>query len=323
MKITIDSKYKNQRVDKFLTSQLQEIGFKQVTRNMIKDHISTGVQVNNLEIKPSYKLKNEDVVNIDEQYWKEIFSKLDLSDQISPQKGELNILYEDQYLLVIVKPKGLVVHPGVGNKKNTLANYIRYYLESKNEYDINVDRAGIVHRLDKGVSGIMVVAKDKQTQENLKKQFANREVEKIYLAQVEQFKESELNSFEKGDLNTVLENIKNGEIDFSKWFQAKGFIGRDRVNRYRMDFKLYEFGGSKSANSYILPIDENKMLIKIVTGRMHQIRATLNYYGYYIKGDTLYRSKRIAKSSSNIMLKSIYLSFTHPHTKKRMYFLDI
>ena len=323
MKIPIERKYNNQRIDKFLVFQLQKIGFKQVTRNMIKDNIQQGVKVNDAEIKPSYKIKGGDIINIDEQYWKELFSKLDLSDQISPQKGELNILYEDKYILVILKPKGLVVHPGVGNKTDTLANHIRFYLESKNEYDVNMDRAGIVHRLDKGVSGIMVIAKDKQSQNNIKEQFINREVEKIYLAEVEQFKESELGSFEKSNLHTVLENIQKNNIDFSNWFVAEGFLGRDKVNRYRMDFKLYEFGGSKSAKSYILPMNDNKMLIKIVTGRMHQIRATLNYYGYSIKGDTLYRSKRIKKSSANIMLKSIYLSFTHPHTKERMYFLEV
>ena len=235
----------------------------------------------------------------------------------------MDILFEDRYLLVLLKPKGVVIHPGVGNIEKTLANNIRYYLESKNEFDTNMDRAGIVHRLDKGVSGIVVVAKNKDTQNDLKKQFSNREVEKIYLSQVVKFKESELSNIEKKDLNTVLNDIKNRDVNYSDWFKASGFIGRDNVNRYKMQFKLYEFSGSKPAQSYILPVGENKMLIKIITGRMHQIRATLNYYGYNIIGDSLYSSKRKTSSSESIMLKSIYLSFTHPVTKERMSFLKV
>ena len=323
MEITIDQKYSNQRIDKFLSIKLQELGFKQATRNMIKDHIPKGVRINNGEVKSSHKLKIGDTIVIDKEYWKDFFNKLDLSDHISPQKGELNILFEDDYLLVLLKPKNLVVHPGVGNKENTLANYIRYYLESKNQFDTNMDRAGIVHRLDKGVSGIIVVAKNKEVQDNLKKQFSNREVKKIYLAEVEKFKENELNSTKNRNLDTVLKDIEDGNIDYSDWFKAQGFIGRDKVNRYRMKFKLYEFSGSKPAKSYILPIGDNKLLIKIVTGRMHQIRATLNYFGYNIKGDSLYKSKKETVSSENIMLKSIYLSFVHPVTKEKVTFLKV
>ena len=323
MEITIDQKYYNQRIDKFLTIKLQEIGFKQATRNMIKDNISKGVKINDSYVKSSYKLKNGDIVEINNEYWKEFFKKLDLSDHILPEKGDLNILFEDKYLLVLLKPKGLVVHPGVGNRNKTLANYIRYYLESKNEFDANMDRAGIVHRLDKGVSGIMVIAKNKEVQDDLKKQFSNRKVDKIYLAEVEKFKESELSIIENENLDTILDEIEDGSIDYTRWFKAQGFIGRDNINRYKMEFKLYEFSGSKPAKSYILPVDGNKLLIKIVTGRMHQIRATLNYYGYNIVGDSLYRSNREVSSSQSIMLKSVYLSFTHPVTKERMSFLKV
>ncbi|MDD3474469.1 MAG: RluA family pseudouridine synthase [Candidatus Dojkabacteria bacterium] len=323
MDITIDQKYNNQRVDKFLVSQLHEMGFKQATRNMIKDYISKGIKVNDEEGKASHKLKIGDTISIDNEYWKEFFTNIDLSDQILPQEGKLDILFEDDSLLVIFKPKGLVVHPGVGNKKNTLANYLRYYLESKNEFDNNMDRAGIVHRLDKGVSGIMVIAKTKEVQEALKKQFINREVDKIYLAQVKKFKESELDHINKENLDTILKEVEKRGVNYDNWFKAEGFIGRDNVNRYKMKFKLYEFEGSKPAKSYILPVEDNKLMIKIVTGRMHQIRATLNYYGYTIKGDTLYKSNREKTSSENIMLQSIYLSFLHPRTKKRMSFLKV
>ena len=322
MKITIDSQYKDQRVDKFVEIKLKELGFSQATRNMIQKSVSKGIIVNDNTVKTSYRLKVGDKVEINEAYWKDFFENQNLSEQIVPQKGELNILYEDQYLIVIVKPKGLVVHPGVGNKENTLANYIKYYLESKDEFDINMDRAGIVHRLDKGVSGIMVIAKNKEIQNALKEQFAKREVQKIYLAKVEKFKASELNSNSKKNLDTVIKNIGQEKVDYSEWFEAKGYIGRSTVNRYKMEFKLYEFPGSKWAQTYILSLKNNQMLIKIKTGRMHQIRATLKYYGYHILGDTLYSSTKDNISSEEIMLESIYLSFIHPVTKKRASFID-
>jgi 23S rRNA pseudouridine1911/1915/1917 synthase len=322
MKITIDSKFHDERLDKFIELQLKELGFDQATRSMIKDNVSEGSKVNSEDVKPSYRLKQGDEIDIDQEYWENFFETQDLSEEIIPQKGELNILYEDQYLIVLLKPKGLVVHPGVGNQKDTLANYLKEYLQSKNEFDINMDRAGIVHRLDKGVSGIMVTAKNKSVQEKLKQLFARREVEKIYLAQVERFKPSELESFSKQDLDKVLDEVMNQEISYEDWFKAKGYIGRDNVNRYKMAFKLYEFGGSKSAKSFFLPIKEDQILIKIVTGRMHQIRATLYYYGYYIKGDNLYTPGKGESTSEEIMLKSIYLSFIHPITQEKLSFIN-
>ncbi|HCC68041.1 TPA: hypothetical protein DEP90_02450 [Patescibacteria group bacterium] len=323
MKIHIDLQHQGVRVDKFVEEQLKDLGFKQATRSMIKNNISLGCTVNGNRIKPSYKLKEKDILNIDEQFWKEFFANKDLSEEIIAQKGDLDIMYEDEYIIVLFKPKNLVVHPGVGNRDNTLVNYLKHYLQEKDELDVNMDRVGVVHRLDKGVSGVMVVAKTKEVQDILKKQFANREVDKLYLANVEKFKESKLQSIEEITIKEVIDCIKCSDIDYSAWFDAKGYIGRDSVNRYRMIFKLYEFKGSKFAQSYILPISKDQMLIKIITGRMHQIRATLFSLGYHIVGDTLYNQATRKISSPNIMLQSIYLSFTHPITKERVHFTKI
>lgn len=322
MEVKIDPQYHNERLDKYTELKLKDLGFKQATRSMIKDSIAKGVTVNGKTSKSSYRLKQEDRVKIDEEYWEEFFEDQDLSEEIVAQERELNILYEDSDLIVLVKQKGVVVHPGVGNRKGTLANYVKGYLQSKDEFDQNMDRAGIVHRLDKGVSGIMVVAKNKPIQEKLKKQFAKRQVEKIYLAKVEKYKTTELSSIPKKDLDEVLDRVISKESDYTDWFQARGYIGRDQGNRYRMAFKLYEFSGSKLAKSYIQPVEGDKMLIKIVTGRMHQIRSTLYYYGYHINGDTLYKPGRSDSSSEEIMLESIYLSFIHPKTQERMTFIN-
>lgn len=321
MDIVVDQKYQDERIDKFTEIKLKDLGFTQATRSMIKDSITKGCSVNSKKTKPSYKLKMEDQIHIDENFWKQFFEKLNLSEDILPQKGKLDIIYEDEYLIVLNKPKGVVVHPGVGNRKNTLANYLKEYLQAKNQFDQNMDRAGIVHRLDKGVSGLLVTAKNKTVQDALKKQFSKREVEKIYLAKVEKYKSSEITSFKSKKAFKVLEEIKNKGFNKTDWFEAKGFIGRNLTNRYKMEFKLYEFRGSKPAKSYILPVENNQLLIKIVTGRMHQIRATLYYYGYYIVGDDLYKPGSRENSSDNIMLKSVYLSFKHPITEEKLSFL--
>ncbi|MCD4811607.1 RluA family pseudouridine synthase [bacterium] len=320
MEINIDSQNKGERVDKLVMESLEGLGFRQVSRNMIKDDISSGATVNMGKTKPSYRLKVGDILSIDEEFWKDFFLDKDLSEGIVAQKGDLDILYEDEYLVVLFKPKGLVVHPGVGNKDGTLANHLKYYFQSKEEFDINMDRAGIVHRLDRGVSGIMVVAKTKEAQDILKEQFAHREVDKLYLATVKKFKETSLESIEDMSLEEIVECMKCGDVKYSAWFDAQGYIGRGRTNRKRMEFKLYEFAGSKKAQSYILPISKDKILIKIVTGRMHQIRATLFYYGYHILGDVLYNPGSREVSSPEIMLQSIYLAFTHPITKERLHF---
>jgi 23S rRNA-/tRNA-specific pseudouridylate synthase len=135
------------------------------------------------------------------------------------------------------------------------------------------------------------------------------------------FKASELATASEGNIEDVLGELADRKVDYNKWFEASGYIGRSNIDRYKMEFKLYEFPGSKSAKSYILPVNDNQILIKIVTGRMHQIRATLYYYGYYIDGDLLY-SPRGKCSSEKIMLESIYLSFIHPVTQKRMFFIN-
>ena len=217
--------------------------------------------------------------------------------------------------MVINKKKGMVVHPGVGNRKGTISNYVRGYLESKGEYDPLVDRAGIVHRLDKGVSGLMVIAKNKGSQEFLKIQFQNHEVEKMYLVETEKFKESKLD---------VLEIVKDFSLDNGikvddKWLTVKGYIGRNSLKRMQMKFKSYEFGGSKYSVSHFLRVGENSFLVKIDTGRMHQIRATLIYLGRYILGDTLYNPVKGDVLSDSISLESVYLGFKDIKGKRKIF----
>jgi 23S rRNA-/tRNA-specific pseudouridylate synthase len=147
------------------------------------------------------------------------------------------------------------MHPGVGNKKGTLANYVRYYLESKGEYDNLVDRAGIVHRLDKGVSGLVVVGKNKKAQEFLKREFKNRRVIKVYHAELEEYTNIE----QKFDLKEYVEEMNIKMKPWKEWEKVEGYIGRSKIDRYKMEFKGYEFPGSKYALSYILLVEMRRL----------------------------------------------------------------
>ncbi|MDX9739311.1 MAG: RluA family pseudouridine synthase [Candidatus Dojkabacteria bacterium] len=283
-----------------------------LTRNIVQSNLSEGCKVNGEVCKKSYKLKENDILTLDLQFWEDIRATMDLSEEIVGEQGNLDIRYEDEDLLVIYKAKGTVVHPGVGNVGNTIANYIRYYLESKGEYDSLMDRCGIVHRLDKGVSGLMVVAKSKESQGYLKALFQNHEVVKIYHAYVKEMGRCNLESFKESEQEIDFKKyIKEMNISFEpwkSWFNMRGYIGRSSKNRYKMEFKQYEFGGSKFAESYILK-SKDQVLVKIETGRMHQIRASLEYLGLNIVGDTLYGNSSSRKQGDSIMLESVLLSF--------------
>lgn len=298
MEIVIKEQYVGERLDTVVSKLIKE---RDLSRNIIQRYLKEGCSVNGKECKQSYKLKQGDILNIDDGYWKKVVGEIDLSTDIKAQKGDLDIRFEDKDLIVLYKPKGLVVHPGVGNRENTLANYLREYLERKGEYDCLMDRAGIVHRLDKGVSGLMVVAKNKKTQEYLKKQFKEREVIKIYRAKLEEGKKFA----QEVDLEKYIQEMNTELEPWKEWEKVEGYIGRSSRNRYMMEFKRYQFAGSKYALSYIFFAGE-QALIKIDTGRMHQIRATLDYLGYHIQGDKLYGHSDI---DSGIMLESVLLSF--------------
>ena len=297
MEISIDDKNAEIRIDAFLSEVLND---KSISRNVLQKYIRYGCKVNGKVCKKSYRLKKDDIVEIDEKYWEKVKKELDLSYEIISQKAELDVRYEDKNFLVLYKPKGLVMHPGVGNKENTLANYVRYYLEEKGEYDNLVDRSGIVHRLDKGVSGLVVFAKNKRSQEFLKEEFKSRRVIKIYHAVLQE----DTNIVQGIDLREYVKKMNIKLKPWEKWLKVEGYIGRDRTDRYKMEFRGYEFSGSKYALSHVF-FNGNEALIKIETGRMHQIRATLNYLGYHIKGDSLYgRGSRV-----DIMLEAVLLSF--------------
>ena len=278
-KYKIGSEFSGYRLDKFLAKKHEDFSRSYIQKLIDEEY----VKVNNKNIKKSYILKQRDIVEV---YEKEN-EKLDLE----PYKIELNIIYEDENIIVINKPAGLLVHPSPHEKKKTLVNALLYYTDDLSGIG-GVIRPGIVHRLDKNTSGAIVVAKDDKSHKNLSKQFKKRNTKKIYKAIVDgKFK------------------YKDGKIDAP--------IGRDPSNRTRMAVTKKN---SKRAVTYfeVLKKTENYSYVKlkIETGRTHQIRVHLAYLGYPIIGDQKYAETPVLKiNNSKVkrqMLHCSNLGFYHP-----------
>ena len=278
-KYKIGSEFSGYRLDKFLAKKHEDFSRSYIQKLIDEEY----VKVNNKNIKKSYILKQRDIVEV---YEKEN-EKLDLE----PYKIELNIIYEDENIIVINKPAGLLVHPSPHEKRKTLVNALLYYTDDLSGIG-GVIRPGIVHRLDKNTSGAIVVAKDDKSHKKLSKQFKKRNTKKIYKAIVDgKFK------------------YKDGKIDAP--------IGRDPSNRTRMAVTKKN---SKRAVTYfeVLKKTENYSYVKlkIETGRTHQIRVHLAYLGYPIIGDQKYAETPVLKiNNSKVkrqMLHCSNLGFYHP-----------
>ncbi len=321
MKEYIVKKQENDlRVDRFLSLAIPEI-----SRSFLSKGIKTFVRVDGDVVKQSYKLKEGQRVEVEITKLKGSFEKelkkSDLEGKIIAQKGEVEIFFEDKEYLVLKKPHGLVVHPGVGHEKDTLANYVKGYLIDKGEYDYGVKRAGIVHRLDMPVGGLIVFAKNRQAQKHLSGEFENHRVLKIYLA--DYYSNDQKNIFEKfHNIQNVYQIIdefkKDLPLNLDTWCEISGSMKRDSVDRKRMSFQRGIYNeGLRYAQSYLLPLSEERMCVLIKTGRMHQIRATLRSMGLVLKGDKLYGCKKT--SGKKIELNSVVLGFTNMNGEKKVF----
>ena len=205
----------------------------------------------------------------------------------------LEILYQDQHLAVVVKPCGMVVHPAAGNDDGTLVNALLYHLDSLSGIGGEM-RPGIVHRLDKDTSGLMLVAKDDGTHAALSQQLSERKMEKHYRA-------------------VVLGHMKEEEGVIEKP------IGRSKTDRKKM--AVDENGRWAKTEWRVLEEYPDRTLldVHIITGRTHQIRVHMASIGHPVLGDPLYGSKR-APAAPRLMLHAYSLEFTHPATGERMRF---
>ena len=282
-KFVVDQKLANTRLDKALSELLLD-----VSRTKIKSYLDDGlILVNNKAQKASYKVEENDVIEVADLPKEET----DLNAENIP----LNIVYEDDDLMVINKPKGLVVHPGAGNKSGTLANGLKFH--SDNLSTINGDfRPGIVHRLDKDTAGLLVVAKNDFTHVKLQEQLVDHTLSRKYYALV---------------LGVLSED--NGQIIAP--------IGRDKQNRQKMAVDLRN--GKEAETSFrVLKRFSNSTLVECVlkTGRTHQIRVHMNYIGHPVIGDPLYGKGNRLIYDDGQLLYAHYIKFIHPRTKKALDF---
>ena len=274
----------NERIDKALSQALPEYSRSQINR-LIK---SGKVLINGENIKSSFIVETDLEIEVLIEYQ-------DSKNENTLPKAEnlpLDIIYEDEDIILVNKAAGMVVHPGVSNKSGTLVNALMYYCDSLSTVN-GIERSGIVHRLDKETSGIIVCAKNEASHINLQKQFKERTVEKIYLALVH------------GNMHDKL-----GKIDLP--------LGRNPLNRQKMAV-LKE--GKRAITYYkVLDTVENTTLLELnlLTGRTHQIRVHLNYINHPIVGDELYGYRRDRLASDGMFLHSRSIEFNHPRTAKRM-----
>lgn len=280
----------NQRLDKALTKKLPHL-----TRTYIQKLIKNGdILVNNKKVNAHYKTKISDQVQINIPKPKKI--------EIKPEKIPLDIIYEDKNILVINKPAGLVVHPDQsGHKTRTLVNAILHHCKDLSGISGEL-RPGIVHRLDKNTSGLLVIAKNDKAHQYLSNQIKNRKVKKIYWALI------------KNHLSP-----KEGVIEAP--------IGRSTKNRKKMDIKWTKKGKYALTHYKVLKEFANCSLleIQIITGRTHQIRVHLSAIGHPVIGDNEYGDSKInkifaEKGLTRQFLHAKELSFKNPSTEKKVTF---
>lgn len=267
------------RIDKYLTKVLKDISRSTIQTLIDEDYI----QVNGLSVKTSYKVKVNDLI--------EIFETELESKEITASNIPLDVIYEDDDVLVVNKPAGLVVHPAPGHYNDTLVNALMYHFSSLS--DINGEtRPGIVHRIDKDTSGLLMVAKNNFTHEKLSNELKAKKTKREYIALVE----------------GVIKN-KGGKINAP--------VGRDPNNRLRMD--VVASGKDAVTHFQVIRHYENKTLIKcqLETGRTHQIRVHMNYIKHPLVNDSLY-GKKLDDFGQYLHAKTI--GFTHPRTKKWLEF---
>lgn len=274
----------NKRIDSFLNNNLED-----VSRNRIQKLIEEKqVLVNNKSINKNYKLKENDkiIINIEEP--KEI--------DILPENIPLNIVYEDEDVILINKPQDMVVHPANGHYSHTLVNALMYHCKDNLSGINGVMRPGIVHRIDKDTSGILIVAKNDKAHQKLASQLEEHSMTRVYYA-------------------IVYNNLKNdkGTIDAP--------IGRHPIDRKKMAV-IYK-NSKRAVTHYEVLQRFNKytlIKLKLETGRTHQIRVHMSYIGNPLLGDIVYGKEKQPFRLVGQVLHAKVLGFVHPTTNKYMEF---
>ncbi len=274
------------RIDLYLTQKENTYPSRSQIRNLITQD---KIRVNNNPVKPSYILKNGDVINLTLPENKEL--------KIKAEAIPIDIIYEDEYLVVVNKPADMIVHPAGKIRSGTLVNALLYHCKDSLSGIGGVVRPGIVHRLDKNTSGLMVVAKNDFAHLDLSNQIKEHQVTKKYLA-------------------LVCSSLKDdsGIIDAP--------IGRSLKNRKKMAVTVEGKSRESITHFKVLKRFSGYTLVEATlrTGRTHQIRVHLAFIGHPIVGDQLYGHRRQRLNISRQALHSYVLGFVHPASKKYMEF---
>ena len=270
-----------QRLDKVMTSHTD------YSRTAIKTMFSKGlITVNDLAVKPSYKVQRDDIVVLDEEEPEDM--------TINPENIPLDIVYEDSDVIVINKPEGMIVHPSAGIYHGTLVNALLYHCDDLSGIN-GVIRPGIVHRIDKDTTGLLMIAKNDKAHISLSEQLANHTVNRRYVALV----------------HGVI-NHNHGRIVAP--------IGRDPKDRQSMTV-ISKNAKEAITNFTVLERFEDMTLIecRLETGRTHQIRVHMQYIGHPVYGDPKYGYRHDDQSHGQYLHAKV-LGFIHPTTHEEMYF---
>lgn len=272
----------SQRADVYLSQK-----YPQFTRSFIKNLIQKGlIEINNKKIKPSSILKAGDAVFIS-------VPKPD-SIETEPQNIPLDVVYQDKDIAVINKPRGMVVHPAAGNWDHTLVNALLFHLEDLSGINGRL-RPGIVHRLDKDTSGLIVIAKNDNAHQRLAQQIKTKQAYRVYLAIV--------HGNVRQDEGTIDAPI--GRHKTERKMMAVTVAGREAVTHFTVlerfrDFTLIE--------------------ARLQTGRTHQIRVHMKHIGHPVAGDTVYGPKKTVLTQKGQLLHAFKLGITHPLTGEKIVF---
>ncbi len=301
--IIADPKQTLLRIDKFLMDRLPN-----VTRNKVQNGIRDGlVKVNGEEVKPNYKVRPADDIHI-------YLTQPPRDENVVPENIPLNIVFEDDHLLVVNKEAGMVVHPAYQNWSGTLVNALTYHFQNLPEMKGNDGRPGLVHRIDKDTSGLLVIAKTEEAMNGLAKQFFDHSIERTYYALVwgEPLEE-------QGTIHVnVGRSLKDRRV--TTCF-PEGDFGKDAITHYEVLRNL----------RYVSLLKCN-----LETGRTHQIRAHMKYLGHPLFNDATYGGNEVVKGTVFTKYKQFVqncfkiiprqalhaktLGFIHPITKKKVHF---
>ena len=279
-KIVIAKSDEGKRLDVFLTSELEE------SRNFILKNIKNGnILVNDNSTKGGYIIHEGDIISVND---------LTVDTTVKPENIDLDIMYEDNDIIVVNKKSGMVVHPGNGNTSHTLVNALMGYTEDLST-EGGLERVGIVHRIDKDTSGILLIAKTNEAHRILTEDFKNKRIKRKYIALV----------------HGVIENNK-GKICAP--------IGRSKQDRKKMC--VTDINSKKAVTNFtVLERYKNATLVELIleTGRTHQIRVHMDYINHPVVNDPVYGRRKTINDYGQ-MLHAYYLGFNHPITGKFLEF---